>query len=451
MTWFQRTRKRIAPLLGALVLLTGGVGCGKTVAEPEATSDVRTVAVVSPTWTSLYWTIQQPASIEAFEETPILPKIAGYVESWNVDIGDHVRKGQLLAELWVPEVVAGLRQKEAAVVQAEAQIVQAREVLRTAEATVVRAEANRKLAEASRLRADADKARWQSQYERERKLLSEQATSTKQVEIATNQLRAAEASQGETSAAVEAARATVAESKAQRDKAAADVRVAEANLQAARADRDQSAALRNYARIEAPFDGVVSQRHVSRGDFVQPPTTGSREPLYVIQRRDLMRIFIEVPEAEAVWVKEGDPVQVRIPVLNNQQFNGTVRRMAYALRRRSRTLLTEVDLPNPDDLLRPGTYAQASIQVKRDHVLTLPASAVATEGDVNEGYQSYCFVLEKGKVRRVLVEVGSRASGQVEVLQKKVQDNWEDFTGEEQVVRGDLSSLSDGLEVRRDE
>jgi len=131
-------KKRIAVFLGGVLLLTAIAGCGKSTAEPAEPNEVRTVAVVSPTWGSLYRTIQQPASIEAFEETAILPKIAGYVETWNVDIGDHVRKGQLLAELWVPEVVASLRQKEAAVVQAEAQTVQAREILRTAEATVTR-------------------------------------------------------------------------------------------------------------------------------------------------------------------------------------------------------------------------------------------------------------------------------------------------------------------------
>ncbi len=260
-----------------VILLALVSGCGQGSSDAPEPTRVPEVAVVSPVRTSLCWTIHQPASIEAFEETPIFPKIAGFVQRWEVDIGDRVSKGQLLAELWVPEVLAEFQRKEAAVVQAEAEIVQARETLRTAEATVRRSEANVKLAEASRLRADADQVRWKSQFARERRLLAQDATSTRQVEMATNQLRAAEASQGESAAAVEAAQATVAESKAQRDRSAADVRVAEARLQAARADRDHAAALRNYARLEAPFDGIVARRSVSRGDFVQPPS-GARDP-----------------------------------------------------------------------------------------------------------------------------------------------------------------------------
>ncbi len=160
-----------------------------------------------------------------------------------------------------------------------------------------------------------------------------------------------------------------------------------------------------------------------------------------------MRVLVEVPEADAVWVKDGNPARIRIPALRDQQFSGTVRRMGYSLRRQSRTLLVEIDLPNSADLLRPGMYAQADLKVERAQVLSLPASAVATQGDVNEGYQSFCFLLENGKLRRTLVEVGLRCEGQVEVLRKQIEGTWLEFTGEENVVCGGLSTLSDGQEV----
>jgi RND family efflux transporter MFP subunit len=430
-----------------VVLLALAAGCDQAAPASSETRQVPEVAVVSPVRTSLYWTIQQPGSIEAFEETPLAPKIAGYVARWNVDIGDHVRKGQLLAELWVPDLAAQVQQKEAAVVQAEAVIVQSKEALRTAEAAIDRAEANLKLAQASRIRAEAEHVRWKSQYARERKLLAEDAIATRQLEATTSQLRAAEASQGETSAGEDAARATVTESKAQRARAAADVRVAEAALQSAHADRDHARAMLNYARIEAPFDGVITQRNISRGDFVQPPGTSAQSPLYVVQRRDLMRVFVEVPETDAVWVKDGNPAQVRVPVLHDQEFEGTVRRMSYALKRQARTLLAEIDLPNPEDLLRPGMYVRAAIQAERRNLLVLPTSAVTTEGDVNEGYRDYCFVVEDGKVRRVQVQVGARGEGQVEVLKKMVEGGWEDFTGQEKLVRGGLAALAEGQDV----
>jgi hypothetical protein len=122
-------------------------------------------------------------------------------------------------------------------------------------------------------------------------------------------------------------------------------------------------------------------------------------------------------------------------------------RSSYSLRPQSRTLLAEIDLPNPDDLLRPGMYAYADIRAERGDVLSLPASAVTTQGDVNEGYQEYCLVLENGKIRRMFIEVGARGEGRVQVLKKQVRGGWEAFGGEERVVLGDLSALADGQVV----
>ena len=92
-------------------------------------------------------------------------------------------------------------------------------------------------------------------------------------------------------------------------------------------------------------------------------------------------------------------------------------------------LMTEIDLPNPEDLLRPGMYAYASIRIERANILSLPASAVATEGNVNEGYQDFCFLLENGKVRRTPIKVGSRGDARVQILKKQVRGDWLDFDG----------------------
>ncbi|HTU91023.1 MAG TPA: efflux RND transporter periplasmic adaptor subunit [Gemmataceae bacterium] len=406
------------------------------------------VAVVRPERTSLYWTIRQPGSIEAFEEAPILPKISGYVEEWKVDIGDQVRKGQLLATLWVPESAANLRQKEAAVNRDEVQILLARTALQAAEANVAKSEASLRLAEAGLVRAESNAARWRSQYRRDAQLVRNGSISMVDFEVTTDQYQTATAAKVESVARVAAAKAALTESKAQRDKSAAEVRLAEANLRASQADRDAAAALLHYARIEAPFDGVITRRTISRGDFVQPPATAPQEPLYVLHRRDLMRVFVDVPESDAVWVQEGAPARIRVPILQDREFDGKVRRVSYALKRQTRTLRAEIDLPNPDDLLRSGMYAYAAIQVERSNTLTLPASAISTQGDVNEGYQDYCFLWENGKVRRTPIKIGSRGEGRVEVLKKRNQGgDWEDFTEAEMVVEKGLSALSDGQEA----
>jgi multidrug efflux pump subunit AcrA (membrane-fusion protein) len=174
---------------------------------------------------------------------------------------------------------------------------------------------------------------------------------------------------------------------------------------------------------------------------------------------DTVRIFVSVPETDSDWVRIGAPVTVRVQALQGQEFKAQVTRTAWAMNRTTRTLLTEVDLPNPEvpklgRRLRPGMYAYATIEAEWPDVLTLPASAVQTEGDVTVGYQTFCYLVEDGRVKRTQIEMGARNDQLVEVLRKRVPETkpgegprWEAFAGTEQVVRGDLSGLKDGQAV----
>src|SRR5207249_329803 len=118
--------------------------------------------------------------------------------------------------------------------------------------------------------------------------------------------------------------------------------------------------------ILAPFDGVVSQRNVHRGHFLQPGTSGSGtrgESLFVVVALEKVRVFLEVPEADAILVSDGMPARIRIPVLNDREFTGTVAGSSWSLEPGQRTLRTEIDFANPGELLRPGMYAHAVIEV----------------------------------------------------------------------------------------
>jgi HlyD family secretion protein len=422
-----------ASLAACAVLLAGVAGCKKPSPPSVAAEKVPKVAVVSPARTSLHWTVEQPGDIATYEETPIVPKIAGYVRKWNVDIGDHVRKGEVLAVLWVPDMVAELNQKKI-------EVEQARKMYEVAEAHVAATAAQIAEAKAGLRRAEANSKYWRLQYDRITQL-TDQAVINKQVkEENWSRLESAEAGVKEAEAKVAYALADRKESEAARNKSRVDIAVAQAA-------QERMESMVDYATLSAAFDGVVSRRSINTGDFVKPPTAVEETPLYVVQRRDLMRVFVEVPEADAVWVKTGTPAQIRIPILKDRQYRGNVTRMSYSLKRQSRTLLAEIDLPNPEDLLRPGMYAYAGIQVERTNVLTLPASAVASQGNVNEGYQDFCFLLENGKVRRTFIEVGSRGDERVQVLKKQVHGSWQEFDGDELVVRGELATLADGQEV----
>jgi HlyD family secretion protein len=418
-------------IVWALVLLSL-VGCKKTAPSSVPASKIPEVTIVYPAYVPLGWTVRQPGSIEAFEETPIVPKVAGYVHKWNVDIGDRVKKGEVLAQLWVPDLVADLNQKKV-------EVQQARQTLAVAESHLASAAAAVEEARAALVRARANLSFWQKHFQRISRL--DESVIDKQVKEETrNQLQAAEAGVKEAEAKMAHAEADRQESEAVRNKDRVDVDVAEAA-------RQKAQTLVDYATLIAPFDGVVTQRNINTGDFVQPPAGSATVPLYVLHRRDVVRVFVDVPESDAVWLQDGALARVRVPVLQDREFDGKVRRLSYSLKRQTRTLRAEIDLPNSDDLLRSGMYAYAAIQVERSNTLTLPASAVSTQGDVNEGYQDFCFLWENGKVRRTPIKIGSRGEGRVEVLKKRGPGGWEDFTGTEKVVESGLSALSDGQEV----
>ena len=404
--------------LPLILLLATVTGCyqaskGSPDEKTEATKEtpkVTTVTTVKPKRMTLKWTTQGPGYLQAYEQTPIFAKIAGYVKKWHVDIGDRVTEGKILAELWIPEMEVELKQKEASVTQAESEL---------------------KLAQQTVAVSEAEVRRTKSQYERLAQLFKNKGIENEeQVE--------------ESKFAYEA-------SVARRDAAKADVGVKEALSEVARRNLEHIKTLLGYTKLRAPFDGVVTRRNINTDDFVQPPTAGKGEPLYVIERRDIMRVFVPVREEDAPWVTKGAASRVRVQALPGQEFNGEVTRTSYSLDRGSRTLLAEIDLPNSDDRLRPNMYAYAFITLEQPDALTLPASAVVTQGDITKGYEAFCFLVQGNKLRRVLVQVGTRTADRIQVLKKQEAASgtprWVDFTGEEAVVQENAAALADGQTV----
>lgn len=396
----------------ALLGMTAGCQRSSSAATPEAPPAAPqagpTVRLDKPKRKTVVHPIEQPGfNIEAFQETRLYARITGYVRKFSVDIGDSVRKDEVLAELAVPEMEVDLRQKEAAVRQAGAQVAQARAIVLSAQAQV---------------------ARSKSQYERLAKAGQSGVLDRENVE--------------EMRLGYEAARAGL-------EKAQADVAAAEASVDVAKAARDYAATMLQYAQIRAPYDGVVTERNVNTGDFVQPAPTGVKgQPLFVVNQIDRVRVFVNVPGADAAWVHDGDPVSLRLQGAGGEAFQGKVTRNARSLNPQSRTLRTEIDLPNPQGKLLPGMYVQATITVQHPNVWTLPAAAVLTEGD-----QTFCYRVEGGKAVRTPLQVGLRGGGLVELLKQQkaaspgAGEHWEEITGQEEIVVSDPASLSDGQPV----
>ncbi len=408
---------RACLILGWSIILIAG--CGQQSAKPipaanaASNSAPPSVTAVKPERQTLRHIIAQPGSIVALDQPAILAKIPGYLLNWKVDIGDRIRKGDVMAELWVPELEVDLTLKEAMVQQMEAQVKLSKEAVSAAEADYRRARTqHERIARVSKGGVLDKDAVDESQYGSEA-------------------------------------------SKARLDMARADVGVKEAQQEVARKNRDYARTMLEYTQIVAPFDGIVTKRSVDKGQFVQPATGTKADVLFIIARTDMMRIFVEVPELDAGWVTDGMSAHVRVQALRGEELAGKVTRTSWSLDHTTRTLMAAIDLPNPDGKLRPGMYAYATITGERPNVLTLPASAVLTQGEVTAGYQRFCYIVQDGKVKRTQIEIGTRDGQRVEVLKKQVaasgageSPRWENFTGDEIVVASDPASLTDGQAVQ---
>ena len=400
---------------------------------PAAAAAVR-VTAARPVRKTLRRESVQPGQIEAFEQTPLFAKLPAYVEKLYVDIGDRVEADQLLVDLFLPELKDELRQKEAAMVQAQAEIELAAAAVRAAEAAVATAQANISLMEAGNIRAEADVARWQSQYTRISQLVAGGSLDRKLEDETRDSLKAAEAARGEARAKVEAAKATFVQSQADLAKAKANEAVARARHGNAEADLSRVKALLQYTQIRAPYAGVVTERNVNRGDFVQPASTMTAKPLLTVARTDIVRIFVDVPEMDSPWVEAGRTGYVSVQALPDRIVEGKVTRTSWVLGA-NRTLHTELDLPNPNGLLRPGMYATAHILLQeRPDVYVLPLSAI-----VREGKQAFCWVVKGGQAARTPITLGLQVGNDVEVTSG--------LKGDELVVQSQAGSLQEGQPV----
>jgi HlyD family secretion protein len=450
--------RRVCAASMALILVSSGSGCGRHDQAGSHDSSgpppMPVVTIAKPERRVLARTIEQPARIEAFEQTPLFAKIAGYVKQVDVEIGAKVRKGDILATLWVPEVVEQLKEREALVAQAGIEIEQAKKNLAVSQATVVTARSLVQEANANLKRAQASLDRWKSESTRIGGLVKNKVIDAESGEEVANQFRAASAALEESDAKVQSAQALLLESIAKSEKSVTDVSAATNRLVVAEANRRETQAMLAYADIVAPYDGVVSHRNVHTGHFLQPGTSGGSrsEALFTMVRMDKVRVFLEVPEADAVLVKQYVPARIRVPVLNDQEFTGKVAGSSWSLEPNQRTLRTEIDFENADGRLRPGMYAHAMVDVVQPETLTVPSEAVQTRDGM-----TFCYCLEGAMAVRVPLRLGVRAGTAVEVRKKQVRSTkpgekprWIDVDGSEQVITTASSDLEDGQAVRVD-
>jgi multidrug efflux pump subunit AcrA (membrane-fusion protein) len=298
--------------------------------------------------------MQFPADVEAFQHVDLYAGIPGFVVRLNADIGDRVKKGQVLAELAAPELEAEYKQKQARVdlVRAEVEVAHCSAQATRAALAVIKLQVRETAAAIKG--AQAKLALRKSEAERKEKLFIDNAVDQLIVDEARNQLEVAKAALDAAEARGLAAKATVEEGLAKQAKAEAEQKVAEAKLVVAQADLQRTAVVLQYAKVQAPFDGIVSYRSVFVGDYARSAESDKSKPLFAVERTDMLRVVIHVPDLMAPRLATGTHAVIRIDAFPGREFKAKIARAAWAIDRTNRTLRAEIDLPNREGRIIPG-------------------------------------------------------------------------------------------------
>ena len=229
---------------------------------------------------------------------------------------------------------------------------------------------------------------------------------------------------------------------ADRERAEVDVESARAELQVAEAEERDTRVLVEYGKIKAPYDGVITQRNVSPGDYLQPGGGSGGRPLFVLEQTDPLRVFVGVPELASFYIHPGDTATIRLQAISGATREGKVVRSAFSLDASTRTLQTEIDIDNSDGHLHPGWYVTVSIAIERKQVWTLPSQTIGLGGPHN----SFVFLEVDGKPVRTPVIIGPSDDTHTEVLRKyssatTITNDWPELDGTERVLSGSLEIL----------
>lgn len=281
-----------------------------------------------------------PGSVLPFDRARIYARATGYVAERRVDIGSRVHTGELLLRIAAPDLDQQLSEAQARLGQIQAALEQARAAVEQA-------------------RSDAALA---------------DVTNSRTLHLAT---------QGwESKQNADNTRLGLASKLAAVANVEAGVRVAEANVKAQQATVQRLLQLTQYENVEAPFAGVVTARNVDNGDLVKADDNAGGTPLFTLQRDDVVRVQVNVPQSGAVGLQDGLPAKVHVPELPGQTFEGKVARNSVALDAASRTMLAEVDVANPAGVLRAGLYVNVEFSVPRQApTVVVPAEALLFNGD----------------------------------------------------------------------
>lgn len=347
-------------------------GCGRN--NVGASADAApTVAVVQVKRRPISNSLSIAGGFLPYQEVELHAKVAGYIKNINVDIGDRVHTGQVLAVLEIPELTAELQAAEAGVRHSQEEIARAN-------SEVSRASADQTAIHAAAVRL-------------------QKASDARPGLIAQQELDDATSKDLAGAAQVDAAKSALAAARQQ--------------LEESQAEREHYAALSEYSRITAPFDGVVTFRYADTGALIQAGTSNQASmPVVKLSQVNLLRLRIPVPESLAAAVHDGDPADIVVQA-THQHLTGKIIRSTDSLDRSTRTMQVEIDVPNPKYELSPGMYANVTLRVQNDpHALTLPLQAVNRGAD-----KTYVLLVNaQDHVEERQIQTGIEGANRIQVL-----------------------------------
>jgi RND family efflux transporter MFP subunit len=356
--------------LAVLFALTGR----RVRASQSESSAIQPVAVVLAERKPLVNTISLSGEFRPFQEVDVHAKVAGYIRKIYVDVGDHVKAGQTLAILEVPELNAQLQGADAAV--------------RRAKDTIRRAKGELDRTQSLHAATHLDYTRLK------------EASAARPGLIAEQELDDAQAKDKEGEAQIASDEASLSEAQNQ--------------LDVAIAEQKQLSAMTDYTRIVAPFNGVITRRNVDNGALVQAGTNSNTQALPVVSvaETDLFRLTLPVPESAVPMIRSGTIVTVHVSSLN-RDFEGKVSRFSNSVNQETRTMHTEVDVPNKNRSIVEGMYAEVnlSLATKQD-ALVVPTQAVTRDGS----RASVLVVNSQDRIEEREVKIGMEGADQLEIL-----------------------------------
>jgi RND family efflux transporter MFP subunit len=351
-------------LIAALLVLAAGLaawhfsGRGAGVAT-QSVDEAIPVSVARAQRGNLTKTVRLTAEFRAYQEIDVHAKVAGFIQSIPVDIGDQVKEGGLLATLEIPELDQDLKKAAAGV-------------------------------EAARDEVNKAEAGYQETHEVFTRL---QTVATEHPKLVAQQ--------------------DIDDARAKDQAASAALESAKRQVEEAQAEQSREMALVDYSKIVAPFDGVVTKRYADTGAFIQAGTSSSTEGTAVVRfaQEKVLRVMFPVPESAVASVKEGVPVRIEISGLD-RTLQGIVTRFSKQLDPETRTMETEVDIPNPGLGITPGMYGWADLTLdEHKNVLSIPVEAISSGED-----PTVYLIGKDNKIEERPVKIGLQTPNRVEIV-----------------------------------